>query len=62
MMIMLCQWDFSEQTEKLVDFYSVPPRILQENSRPGYILYSVNEGLRIFAILHGAEPNMDCPR
>ena len=43
-MIILCQWDFSEQIEKVVRLLpSVPARIVQENSTPGYILYPVSK-------------------
>jgi len=39
-MIILCQWDLNEQIKKLVRLLpSIPARIVQEHSTPGYILY-----------------------
>jgi hypothetical protein len=43
MMIILCQWDFNEQIEKLARFYSIPAITVQEYSTPGYILYPVSK-------------------
>jgi hypothetical protein len=46
MMIMLCQWDCSEQIEKLVSFYSVPARNVQKIPSLGtFCTWSVTEGL-----------------
>jgi hypothetical protein len=43
MMIMLCQWGFNEQVEKLVRLFLCTSENVQENSRPGYILYPVSK-------------------
>jgi len=43
-MIILCQCDYNERIEELVRLLrSTPPRIVQENSTPGYILYPIGK-------------------
>jgi hypothetical protein len=43
MMIMLCQWDFSEQIEKLARMYLCTSDKSSRNSRSGYISYPVSK-------------------